>query len=603
MPRNISAYAYAIAFSLLLAASTSAQEKSVIVPVVAAPATNDRAQDLLSGPVRRVRVERAKIHLKDGKLVEAPRTAETVVTYDSSGKRIDTQPSPSDRTSLGAKETYKHDEKGNVVESMLWSDDGSLLSKEVFAYEFDELGNWRRRTRSIAVYENGNISYEPVEVTYRTITYYFDQSVARLANPTDEDLSKASSVSNGNLLAHANPPTSKLADASEAPKSTAVIASDDSVNTKEENLPVVHLSEEALRKALVELPEADYPTEAKSANLEGKVEVQVTINEKGEVTNARAISGNPLLTDAATKAVSKARFAANRLTNQPAHVVGLLTYQFSLEQKRLSVLETPDTERLVVADVRGSEYRVSRSVSAVESAATSSPNETAPTTSPVLAEKSSLLAREPVPGTPFEKGIASLNAANFEAAVGFFREMVQRDPNDAAAYYKLGLAYSSMGKHQETIGAYKKAIRLKRGLASADAFYRLGSAYVATEDYREAVEPLKQAIYIIRAQVLGPDPSRDSSRDPSEAEVRYALGLCYYGAASFRNATNEFQEALRLKPDFSNARYGLGLSLLATGDKRSAEKEEAALRKLKSPLADKLAGLLLSPVVRRNRVF
>ena len=39
--------------------------------------------------------------------------------------------------------------------------DGSLLSKEVYKYEFDTIGNWVRMTTSVAVVENGKIGFEP----------------------------------------------------------------------------------------------------------------------------------------------------------------------------------------------------------------------------------------------------------------------------------------------------------------------------------------------------------------------------------------------------------------------------------------------------------
>jgi TonB family protein len=584
--------------SLVFGVTTYAQEKSVISPVAVEAATTDRARDRLIGPVRRVRVERAKLLFKDGKWIEGPRTTKAVLTYDSSGKLLDTASATNDRESPVGKEQHRYDEKGNVVETTLWSDDGLLTGKEVFAYEFDELDNWKSMTKSIAVYENGNISYEPVEITYRTFTYYFDQSVAKLTSATEEG---ASTLGNENMLAHASPPTAKpLGQAS----SETLTTHESSSSTSSDPLSVVHLSEEALRKSLVELPEANYPAEAKLANVEGKVEVHVIINEKGQVTAARAISGSPLLTEAAAKAVGKARFAPHKLTTQPAQVFGLLTYEFSLARESTAVIETPDTEKLVTTDVRASEYRVSPSIPPIETFSSSVRNDAAWAETENTLSNSAPTARDPmVSGTSLEKGIASLSAANYEAAVGYFRQIIQRDPSNASAYYQLGLAYSSMGKHQETINAYKKAIELSRTIATADAFYRLGSAYLATGDYFGAVEPLKQAIYIIRAQVLEPHSPRNTSGDPSEAEVHHALGLSYYGKGSFRNATNEFQEAVRLKPGFQSAHYGLGLSLLATGDKRAAEREEAALRKLGSPLANKLAGALITPAVQRNRVF
>jgi len=78
------------------------------------------------------------------------------------------------------KEEYQYDDKGNIIEMTLKATDGSVLSKERYEYEFDEVGNWKKMTSALAVYENGRLGYEPTEVTYRTITYYYRQSVAKL---------------------------------------------------------------------------------------------------------------------------------------------------------------------------------------------------------------------------------------------------------------------------------------------------------------------------------------------------------------------------------------------------------------------------------------
>ncbi|HEX8117816.1 MAG TPA: energy transducer TonB, partial [Pyrinomonadaceae bacterium] len=53
-----------------------------------------------------------------------------------------------------------------------------------YAYEFDAVGNWVKMTTSVAVLEGGKVSFEPSEVTYRTISYYLDQTVlAKMSQP------------------------------------------------------------------------------------------------------------------------------------------------------------------------------------------------------------------------------------------------------------------------------------------------------------------------------------------------------------------------------------------------------------------------------------
>jgi Tfp pilus assembly protein PilF len=61
-------------------------------------------------------------------------------------------------------------------------DRGSIINREAYSYEFDKFGNWTKMVTSLVVFENGELKREPVEVTYRTVTYYFDDTVAKIVD-------------------------------------------------------------------------------------------------------------------------------------------------------------------------------------------------------------------------------------------------------------------------------------------------------------------------------------------------------------------------------------------------------------------------------------
>ena len=145
----------------------------------------DRTRDGLQGPVRRVRTETSKLVSKGGKLTEGARTVLETATYDAKGAKIDTAYFLGAGGALTGKEVYQYDDKGNIVEMTLFNTDGSVLSKEKYEYEFDAMGNWTKMTTSVAVIENGQMSFEPTEVTYRIIAYYLEDATARkLQNAT-----------------------------------------------------------------------------------------------------------------------------------------------------------------------------------------------------------------------------------------------------------------------------------------------------------------------------------------------------------------------------------------------------------------------------------
>lgn len=151
---------------------------------LAGPSTSEREQDGLNGPVRRVRTETAKLSNKNGKMVEGQRVPLEVAAYDIKGAKIENAYYPVPGAAVTGKEVYKYDDKGNIIEMTLQDEKRTLLSKETYTYEFDQFGNWTKMTTSVAVIENGKITFEPTEITYRTISYYLDEAtLARMSQP------------------------------------------------------------------------------------------------------------------------------------------------------------------------------------------------------------------------------------------------------------------------------------------------------------------------------------------------------------------------------------------------------------------------------------
>jgi len=78
----------------------------------------------------------------------------------------------------------------------------------------------------------------------------------------------------------------------------------------------------------VSLPKPAYPPAARAVRASGTVSVQVTIDENGHVVSASAVSGHPLLQQAAVAAARGARFSPTLLSGQPVKVTGVITYNF-----------------------------------------------------------------------------------------------------------------------------------------------------------------------------------------------------------------------------------------------------------------------------------
>ncbi|HEX6125069.1 MAG TPA: TonB family protein [Pyrinomonadaceae bacterium] len=77
------------------------------------------------------------------------------------------------------------------------------------------------------------------------------------------------------------------------------------------------------------LPKPPYPPPAKAINLTGTVNVQVLIDESGDVVSARAVDGHLLFRAEAERAARKAKFRPTLLSDQPVKVTGVIVYRFS----------------------------------------------------------------------------------------------------------------------------------------------------------------------------------------------------------------------------------------------------------------------------------
>lgn len=735
-------------------------QKRVVRPVSTTSPSGDWRSDKLKGHVKRVRVETAKILMKEGKPVEAPRVLRELSSYGPNGIKIDSVAYPVQGVGLVGKPEYQYDSNGNIVEMILHGEDAAILSREVYQYEFDEFQNWKKMTRLTTVYENGNIGYEPVEVTYRTITYYYVAPVSKVATATAESappivnptpISKvtvgpsgsiASGVSvNPNSVSPTKPagastevgaanvaipkPTSEkkttapigvaaplasessgqraytpglgsierkailsalrasvaqdlqkpiifrvgtltvkngLAELSATPlqpnlqpfdyhntpyekcmtagdctvplkavlrrqastwtvvkyefgsrgvtttrnadqlksekasakKSPLVVAAggatipeseragtknsslavdaaasapekeqrnaDNANVTVETNPPnpttavampaittptepsspaVITLSEETLRGAAIELPQPDYPQAAVSTQAEGNVEVQILINEKGEVLNARAVSGDPLLGAAAEAAARRARFMGARLSTEPARIYGVINYTF----------------------IR--------------------PNQPP-------------AASLPSPSSSYTKGLSFLASRRYAEAVEALKEAIQLNPNDANAYFKLGLAHSGLSQPEEVVVALNTGIGIKPELADAETYYYLGNAYTALRKHAEALESLKQAMRLMKAG-KGNSETANVPTSPSFPALHYVTGLAYYNLQRYKNAIDELKQVIALNPKLAQAYYGLALSYIGLGDPKSAEKQRKTLASLDPALAEKLIPFFSNP--------
>jgi len=95
--------------------------------------------------------------------------------------------------------------------------------------------------------------------------------------------------------------------------------------------PKTVVSGGVLNGKAISKPQPAYPPIAKAARASGTVTVQILVDESGRVVSASAVSGHPLLQQAAVAAARNAKFSPTLLSGQPVKVSGVITYNFVLQ--------------------------------------------------------------------------------------------------------------------------------------------------------------------------------------------------------------------------------------------------------------------------------
>jgi TonB family protein len=83
-----------------------------------------------------------------------------------------------------------------------------------------------------------------------------------------------------------------------------------------------------LNNKALSLPQPESPANGNGVKVLGTVVVQILVDEAGNVINAHATSGPPLLQSAAVAAARLAKFSPTSLMGEPVKVTGVLTYNF-----------------------------------------------------------------------------------------------------------------------------------------------------------------------------------------------------------------------------------------------------------------------------------
>jgi tetratricopeptide (TPR) repeat protein len=393
-----------------------------------------KEQDGLLGSVRRVKTETARIELKDGRPVEGPAQLVEVTTYGIKGNRIENTSYPV-AGGVAGKEEYKYDERGNITEMTVRDERGSILSREAYSYEFDKFGNWTKMVTNLVVFENGELKREPVEVTYRTLTYYYDDNIAKIV---DEPAKASTPLQRKGRTAPAVPEPA-------------------SFEVTEQRVLQVDASMAASLRSSTELAGVPPPL-LKKLKPEG-VESAFTARKQAEAPAEKFVETRATET---AKAEPRTEPRAESKIEPKAPPTGL-------SAENVAALNLQQAYNLYLAG--RSRFDSGDSLGAIDSYLQSLK------IAPASAE------------VQLSLGHAYLKLQKNPEAIKAFKESVKLNPNVAEAHYGLGFVNFRLGKFRDAEYSFKKAIGVDAKMAKAHyglalTHQELGNANGLMEEYR-----------------------------------------------------------------------------------------------------------------------
>jgi tetratricopeptide (TPR) repeat protein len=185
-------------------------------------------------------------------------------------------------------------------------------------------------------------------------------------------------------------------------------------------------------------------------------------------------------------------------------------------------------------------------------------------------------------GDPLARGVCVNRGSGNEAALQFLNGALERNRNDAQAYYYRARCWYFLKNYNAAIRDASEAIQLQPNLAEA-YLYRAksrrlqGQVNQAFPDYTRSIQlkPTAEAYYargyayFEEYQSKGGEALSDLSTaiklDPSYADAYFTRGGLYMRFDRYANAVNDFKKVIQLNPSSVNAYCNVGLSLYGLG--------------------------------------
>lgn len=199
----------------------------------------------------------------------------------------------------------------------------------------------------------------------------------------------------------------------------------------------------------------------------------------------------------------------------------------------------------------------------------------------------------------YSLGVGKAKSFQNTEAVSLLHKAVERDPNFAMAYARIGYAYSVTDFLPDKGRPYlEKAFQLSNRLSEKDRLYVAAWYAIACGDYANAIETLRHIVLrfpleieayarLARLLLREEQPQQAISFvqqglaiDPEADDLYNVLGICFLGLGRYGEAIAAHERYLQLAPKDPNAHDSLGMSYQQSGRYADAISEYLAALEL-----------------------
>ena len=144
-------------------------------------------------------------------------------------------------------------------------------------------------------------------------------------------------------------------------------------------------------------------------------------------------------------------------------------------------------------------------------------------------------------------GLDLKKLGRYEEAITSYNKALEIKPNDHDAWHNRGLALGNLGRYEEEIASYDKALEIKPN--DHDAWYNRGIALRDLGRYEEEIASYDKSLEI----------------EPDDHRVWNNRGIALRNLGRYEEAIASYDKALELKLDYNDAWYNRGIALVNLG--------------------------------------